>query len=291
MTESVAPDGPRPLPPYDVETYRAAELAGYESVAADYDRWLARATAQFAEPLLDLLAPRPGERLLDAACGPGVLTLRALPRLRPGGTCLGADFSAGMIRLARTNAAGIRDARFEVMDVERLALPDASFDAAVCGFGLMHFPDAAAALRSLFRVLKPGGRLALSVWAPLERVEFMALMLRTVKEVAPAAGFPPGPPMFGFGTPDVLRPLLAGAGFAEPEFREAAVDLAFPSFDAYWNALVLGAARLGGVVRALPEAVRAELVVRLRAATAPRTGSGGLTLPGAACLAAARKPA
>ena len=278
------------MPDYDMESYRTAELAGYQAVAADYDRWLARATGQFAEPLLDLLDPHPGHRLLDAACGPGVLTLRALPRVRPGGQCLGVDFSDRMIQLARTNAAGVRDARFEVMDVERLALPEGAFDAAVCGFGLMHFPDAAAALASLHRVLKPGGRLALSVWAPLERVGFMALMLTTVKEVAPTAGFPPGPAMFGFGTEAALAPLLHHAGFRDPEFREVAVDLTFPSFDAYWNALVLGAARLGGVVRALPEAARDELVMRLKAATAARTGPAGLALTGSAFMASARRP-
>src|SRR6185436_1839778 len=98
------------------------------------------------------------------------------------------------------------------------------------------------------------------------------LMLKTVKEVAPGAGFPPGPPMFGFGTEAVLAPLFTAAGFERPVVREASVEVSFPSFDAYWNALVLGAARLGGVVRALPEAARAELVTRLRAATADRLG-------------------
>lgn len=273
------------VPDYDPVTYRAAELAGYEQVAADYDRWLAAATGRFADPLLDLLAPAPGDRVLDAACGPGVLSLRLLPRVRPGGSCLGIDFSPAMIRLARANGTGVPEVAFEVMDVERLDLPDASFDRVACGFGLMHFPDAAAALASLRRVLKPGGRLALSVWAPLDRVEFMALVLRTVKELAPDAGFPPGPPMFGFGTAAALAPLFAGAGLVGPEFREVAVDLVFPDFDAYWNALVLGAARLGGVVRVLPDAARADLVARLKAATASRTGPGGLRLGAAAFLA------
>lgn len=276
---------------FDPDAYRRAELDGYETVAADYDRWLSRSTARFAEPLLDRLDLKPGHQVLDAACGPGVLTLRLLPRVRPGGQCLGVDFSPRMVRLALTNAANVKGARFEVMDVERLALPAAAFDRVACGFGLMHFPDAGAALAEFRRVLKPGGRLALSVWAELPRVEFMRLMLETVKAVAPDAGFPPGPPMFGFGTDAVLRPLLEHAGFSGVAFAETAVDLEFPTFEAWWNALVCGAARLGGVVRALTESQRADFAGRLRELVRDRTGPGGFTLRGAAFLATAVAPA
>lgn len=279
------------MPAYDPDAYRTLEHRGYEDVAADYDRWLAAATAQFAEPLLDLADLSPGARVLDAACGPGVLTLRALPRIRPGGTCLGVDFSGRMIQIARTNAGGIRGVQFDEMDVEKLALPDGMFDAAVCGFGLMHFPEPAVALAELRRVLKPGGRIALSVWAELPKVEFMKLMLDAVKAAAPGAGFPPGPPMFGLGSEAALAPLLAGAGFVRPVYREAATQLSFPSFEAWWNALVLGAARLGGVVRALPEPAQVRLREDLRAATAARTGPQGLVLDGAAFLASAVRPA
>jgi len=278
------------MPAYDAEAYRRLELAGYETVAADYDRWLSRATAQFAEPLLDRLDLRPGHQVLDAACGPGVLTLRLLPRIRPGGQCLGVDFSPRMVELALTNAANVRGVRFAVMDVERLALPDASFDRAACGFGLMHVPDAGRALAELHRILKPDGRVALLVWAQLARVEFMRLMLETVKAVAPDAGFPPGPPMFGFGTEAALGPLLQAAGFVQPAFAECSVELVFPTFEAWWNALVCGAARLGGVVRALPPAAQAEFERRLRERVKDRMGPQGLTLQGAAFIATAVNP-
>jgi len=279
------------MPAYDPDAYRTIEHLGYEQVAADYDRWLAAATSQFAEPLLDLAGLTPGARVLDAACGPGVLTLRALPRIRPGGTCLGVDFSGRMIQIARTNAGGIRGVQFDEMDVEKLALPDGMFDAAVCGFGLMHFPNPSAALAELRRVLKPGGRLTLSVWAELPKVEFMKLMLDAVMAAAPGVGFPPGPPMFGLGSEAALTPLLASAGFVQPVFREAATQLTFASFDAWWNALVLGAARLGGVVRGLPEETQGRLRSGLVAATAVRTGPQGLILSGTAFLATAVRPA
>jgi ubiquinone/menaquinone biosynthesis C-methylase UbiE len=274
-------------PGFDEEAYRAAEHAGYEAVAADYDRWLARATAQFAEPLLDLVPFAAGQRVLDAATGPGVLVPRVLQRVRPGGSCVGVDFSARMIQLARTNAGNARGAHFQVMDVERLEFSDGMFDVVVCGFGLMHFPSAGKALAEFRRVLKPGGALALSVWSELPKVEFMAIVLNGLKELDPGASFPPGPPMFGFGSEAVLAPLLAAAGFGAPRVAEHRAELWFPGFEAYWNALILGAARLGGVVRALPAARQEELKERLRAATAARAGAQGLALGGSAFLAAA----
>ena len=272
---------------FDADAYRAAEHAGYEAVAADYDRWLARATGQFAEPLLDMVPFAPGQRVLDAATGPGVLVPRVLQRVRPGGSCVGVAFSARMIQLARTNAGNARGAHFQVMDAERLEFPDAMFDRVVCGFGLMHFPSAAKALAEFRRVLKPGGAVAVSVWSALPRVEFMSLVLGTLKDVAPEAVFPPGPPMFGFGSEAALAPLFAEAGFGPPRFAEHRAELWFPNFDAYWNALVLGAARLGGVVRVLPQARQEALRERLRAAVSARVDQQGLVLGGSAFLAAA----
>ncbi len=275
---------------YAPEIYRQEEHAGYEAVAADYDRWLAKTTAQFAEPLLNLLDLSPGQQILDAATGPGVLALRALPRIRPGGTCLGIDFSQAMIQLARTNAADVNGASFKVMDVERLELPEGAFDRAMCGFGLMHFPSAAKALAELHRVLKPGGKLACSVWGELSKVEFMKIMLDAVKAVAPQAGFPPGPPMFGFGSEAALAPLLKGAGFTQLAFSAVQTELTFRSFDDYWNALVLGAARMGGVVRSLSEDARQKLMQRLKEVTNRRQGPQELMLGATAFLAVAVKP-
>lgn len=275
---------------YDPTVYRAAEHAGYEAVAADYDRWLARCTGAFAEPLLDRLALQPGQSLLDAACGPGTVALAALPRVRPGGSVRGVDFSGAMVARARAHGDGEPGLDFAEMDIERLALPDASFDAATFAFGLMHVPDPDAALAELRRVLKPGGRLALSVWAPLERVTFMKLILDAVKRIAPDAGFPPGPPMFGFGTPEALAPRFARAGFAPPVVDEVAVTLTFPDFASYWNALVHGAARLGGVVRMLPAPVRTALELRVQTDLAAfAAGRGGYAIPAAACLAVATR--
>jgi ubiquinone/menaquinone biosynthesis C-methylase UbiE len=100
-------------------------------------------------------------RILDLACGPGNMSRLLAAIVAPGGEVVGVDLALGMIELARS--AGIPNARFEVMDIERLEFADATFDAAVCGHGLQFAPDLGRALREARRVLKAGGSLAASV--------------------------------------------------------------------------------------------------------------------------------
>lgn len=122
---------------------------------------MARGEARGRLRVIGLLDAQPGMRVLDLACGPGTLTSRLAPLVSPGGEVVGVDLAPGMIELAR--AAGIANARFEVMDIERLMFPDASFDAASCGHGIQFAPELAVALREARRVLRPRARFAASV--------------------------------------------------------------------------------------------------------------------------------
>src|SRR5919197_457187 len=92
--------------------------------------------------LVELLAPQPGERLLDLACGPGTVTLQLAAAAGPTGRVVGVDLAPGMLEEARRTAAerGL-DIRFEQMDIEELIFPDAGFDGAACGHGLQFCPD------------------------------------------------------------------------------------------------------------------------------------------------------
>jgi ubiquinone/menaquinone biosynthesis C-methylase UbiE len=115
---------------------------------------------------IEQLQAQPGMRILDLACGPGNLSRRLVDLVSPGGEVVGVDLAPGMIELARS--ANIANARFELMDIESLDLPDASFDAAICGHGFQFASDLPRAMREARRVLRSGGRLAASV--PLTRV-------------------------------------------------------------------------------------------------------------------------
>jgi len=120
-----------------------------------------RGEARGRQRAIDFLEAKPGMRVLDLACGPGNLTARVAPLVLAGGEVIGVDLAAGMIDRARRR--GIQGATFEVMDIEQLAFPDTSFDAAICGHGLQFVPDLAQTLREARRVLRPGGRFAASV--------------------------------------------------------------------------------------------------------------------------------
>jgi ubiquinone/menaquinone biosynthesis C-methylase UbiE len=122
---------------------------------------MARGEARGRTRLIELAELKPGMRLLDLACGPGNLTRRLAPLVAPGGEVVGVDLAPGMIALARGLA--IANARFEVMDIERLTFEDASFDVATCGHGLQFAPDLPRALREAHRVLQASGRLVASV--------------------------------------------------------------------------------------------------------------------------------
>jgi ubiquinone/menaquinone biosynthesis C-methylase UbiE len=121
---------------------------------------MARGEARGRMRVLELVDAHTGMQVIDLACGPGTLSRRLAQSVTPGGEVVGVDLAPGMIELAR---ASIPNARFEVMDIERLEFADGSFDAAVCGHGLQFAPDLSAALREARRVLRPGGRLAASV--------------------------------------------------------------------------------------------------------------------------------
>ncbi len=133
------------------------------SAAEIYDRFFLPALfARCAAPVVEAAGIAAGDRVLDVACGTGVLALEARRR---GATVTGLDRNAGMLAVARTKAGDID--WVEGM-AESLPMRDATFDAVVSQFGLMFFEDRVAALREMRRVLKPGGRMAVAVWGGAE---------------------------------------------------------------------------------------------------------------------------
>lgn len=146
---------------------------------------MARGEARGRQRVLDLVDARPGMRVLDLACGPGTLSVRMAPQLHPGGCVLGVDLARGMIERARMTR--IPNAFFAVMDMELLALRDASFDAAMCGHGLEFVPELDRALAEARRVLRPRAVLAASVPVAAARDEVRDLLGDVIERwLAPA---------------------------------------------------------------------------------------------------------
>ncbi|HEX9476180.1 MAG TPA: methyltransferase domain-containing protein [Candidatus Dormibacteraeota bacterium] len=179
------------------------------------DDIMARGESRGRTRLLELAEPRPGMRILDLACGPGNLSRRLAAMVSPGGDVVGVDLAPGMIALA--TEAGIPNAKFLVMDIERLEFADALFDAAVCGHGLQFAPNLGRALHEARRVLRPGGRFAASVPASLRGGSAWTSLDSVIDR-----WLPPAPKVID---QQATRATVADAG----AFRQAALDAGFAS--------------------------------------------------------------
>jgi ubiquinone/menaquinone biosynthesis C-methylase UbiE len=188
-------------------------LQELERTAAAYDRLLVPAVLQPWTPhVLDAAGIRPGQRVLDVACGTGVLTRAVAARLGGNGSVIGLDINPGMLAVAARNAPGIE---WREGKAESLPFKDGSFDAVASQFGLMFFADRKAALREMSRVLARGGSLAVAVFDSLERNPAYGAMVgvfeRVVgKDLANALRFP-----FSLGDKTELASLFSSAGIAD----------------------------------------------------------------------------
>ncbi len=201
------------------------------NAAETYERQLVPAMfAPWAPKLVDLAGVRPGERVLDVACGTGVVTRLAAERAGSAGRVVGLDINPAMLAVARA-LPPVGGAPVEWLEASALAmpLPDAAFDAVLCQQGLQQFPDRPAALREMRRVLAHDGRLAVSVWSRIEGSPRMAALAEALERHAgPEAANNRRAP-FALGDPAQLHDLLAGAGFREVRVRTLAETARFPS--------------------------------------------------------------
>jgi SAM-dependent methyltransferase len=280
--------------PQDARELRAhlhamwATVAGGWALHADYAD--AR-TAQLTEKLLELTMPRPGERVLELACGPGGAGLAAAQRVAPDGEVVLSDVAAEMtaIAAARAAARGLTNVSTRVLDLEDIEQPDASYDVVLCREGLMFATDPARAAREIRRVLAPGGRFALAVWGPRERNPWLGVVFDAVSAQTGAPVPPPGVPgPFSLGDPDRLAGLLRDAELADVVVSELPVPLRAESFEEWWTRTCALAGPMARVLAALPEAGVQALRARARDAVRPYETRGGLELPGVALVAAGR---
>lgn len=189
--------------------------------------------AAWAERVADTAHLRDGERVLDVACGTGALARAAAKRVAPGGQVIGLDPSDGMLAVAARRAPQIE---WRKGVAESLPFPDGSMEAVVSQFGLMFFSDRVGALREMLRVLRPGGRLAVAVWAALETcpayVAFIGLLAKLFgAEQANVLRAP-----FALGDPGELLALFREAGAGAPMLATPPGEARFPSLRAWVEA-------------------------------------------------------
>jgi len=197
------------------------------SAAESYNQHLVPAIfAPWAEDLVDLAAPHPGDRVLDVACGPGVVA-RLAARRAGTGQITGLDVNPGMLNVARSLPSELPICWLEG-DALHLPFPDRAYHLVLCQQGVQFFPDRAAGLAQMRRVLMPGGRIALAVWGPIERSPgFAALAAALEHHVSAAAAAAARSPFSLPGTSD-LRDLMQGAGLRDVEIHSRTKMLRLP---------------------------------------------------------------
>jgi ubiquinone/menaquinone biosynthesis C-methylase UbiE len=163
-----------------------------ESVPANYDRYMGPMLFEpYADDIAARLEVREGMRVLEIACGTGIVTRHLRERLPASSTLVATDLSEPMLTHAQRQLGGVGGIEWLQADAMALPFPDQSFDAAVCQFGLMFVPDKAAAVREAYRVLKPGGQFLFNTWCELKENDFTLTAHTTVMSF-----FKTDPPMF-----------------------------------------------------------------------------------------------
>jgi ubiquinone/menaquinone biosynthesis C-methylase UbiE len=271
----------------DLEAFRKFEREGWaeSNVAKSYVRWFDAITSQSVGALLDAAGVESGVRVLDLATGPGGVARAALAR---GAKPVGVDLSPAMIEVARSI-----EPKFEVVeaDAQALPFPEESFDAVVMSYGLLHLPEPERGVAEAFRVLRPGGRFAFTVWATPDRARGLGMVIEAIRDHGnPKVSVPPGPPFFRFSDPDESRRVLIDAGFETPEVSTIEQTWIVPSVRAMLTALEESTVRTRALLRGQTKEELARIERALEVAARPFASSDGLHLPMASVLACARKP-
>jgi len=270
---------------FDPEAVRAFEHAGWERAAAEYNATFAHASTRFVDALLDAADVGAATRLLDVCCGTGAVTAAAAGR---GADAGGVDFSAAMLDHARRVHPQLR---FDEGDAEALPYPDGAFDAVVSNFGIHHIAHSDRAMAEAHRVLRPGGRLAITNWAtPAENIAWRLLFdaIRAHGDLQAANAPPSGG---NLQTPEAALRLLADAGFTECRAQIVCQEWLVNSPGALVTALARGTVRTAALIHAQSAEARRKIEAAIAAATAGYRRGEGYAVPIAAILACGTRPA
>ena len=273
-------------PPIDADAFNAFEAEGWEAKSATYDAYTGRITAHMIEPLLDAAAVGPGVRVLDVATGPGHAAGRAAGR---GARVVGIDIAEGMVEIARRAHP---DLEFRAGDAEALPFADATFDAVVGNFVLLHLGRPERAVAEAARVLAPGGRAAFTVWDLPERMRILGVFLDALREAGATApaDIPEGPPFFRLADDAEFAGLLRGHGLEDAEVRTVSFVHDAGTVDRLWTGFLSGAVRTGALVERQPDEVRARIRAAVERVVEPYRAGDHLEIPVSVKLGSARRP-
>jgi ubiquinone/menaquinone biosynthesis C-methylase UbiE len=245
-------------------------------------------------PVFSTYGRKLAETVLDVATGTGAVLFPAAEIAGPAARLVGIDFSEGMINETKRQIErlGLANVETRLMDAEHLDFPDASFDCVFCGFSVFTFPQPERGLGEIVRVLKPGGRFALSNWSP-SVYQGLARTFELLKRYLPPEAPVPLAGIGRFADPQRLAAMLAEAGFISVQARPLDADFTFASEAEYWD--WVGSTGIRGAIDALLsnagtaalQSFKADFYALLQGYKKP----DGLHGPAGAVFFVARKPA
>ena len=223
-----------------LELIRDNQKEAWNKIAPGWKKW-DTLTMDFLKPMgneiIRLLDPKDNELILDIGAGTGEPGL-TIATMITGGKVIITDLSEEMIAIAEENAMlrGIQNIETLVCDVSEIPFADNTFDAVSCRFGFMFFPDMLLAVKEMARVLKPGGRVATSVWnAPDKNFWVTAIMSSINKNIQMPAAIPGAPGMFRCASKDLMTDLFSQAGLKNIIKTEIYGKLNCGDAEGYWN--------------------------------------------------------
>lgn len=265
----------------DLEAIREQQKASWNRFAAGWKKW-DPVTMEFLQPMketiINYLQPKDGQKILDIAAGTGEPALSIAASINNGVVTI-TDISEEMLEIAREKAIAKELTNIEtvICDASDLPFENGSFDAVSCRFGFMFFPDIQLAANEIYRVLKPGGRFATTVWNFPEKNFWVTAIMGTIMRLMEIPPPPPEVPgMFRCCKPGRMRDILEKAGFNDIEEKEVLSTLKTESVDEYWEMMTEIGASVVAALSQADEGMRSKIkeeVFRLIKQKCPETVS------------------
>ena len=224
----------------NLDQIRDQQRDTWDNFSAGWKKWdglVLGWLAPFGEAMLGRTNLREDSRVLDVATGTGEPGLTAAA-LAPQGRVVSTDLAERMLKVAAENAASRNLSNFETRACDAGALPfgDASFDAVLCRFGFMFFPDVTAAAREFARVAEPGGRVCAAVWSTPDKNPWATTIMSTIARHVEMPVPPPGSPgLFRCAPAGYMRTLFTDAGLRDVVEEEVSTDMVHDTPEQYWQ--------------------------------------------------------
>jgi ubiquinone/menaquinone biosynthesis C-methylase UbiE len=227
----------------------------FNLVSKSYDNHSLRFFPACAEKMVAYAEIKPGQKVLDVATGTGMVAIAAAQAVGNEGSVDAIDLSENMLEQAKENVThkGLSNIRFHIMDGEQLEFNDDEFDVITCSYGLFFMPDMPAALQSWLRVLKPGGKLIFSSFAPSAFTPQSDIFL---KHLAEYDIVPPTPRWLQLAEDALCKTMLEDNGFSDAQVSQSQLGYHLKELENWWQAIQSAGYR--GLYEQLPQEHRAE---------------------------------